>query len=288
MRKQFEWDLGNRTLKLGGRPLLMGVVNVTPDSFSDGGNFLAPERALEQALRLLGEGADILDIGGESTRPGARRLPEEEEVQRVIPVMAAVKRVRPDVVISVDTYKAAVAKAAVEAGAEIVNDVSGFTWDAAMLPTLAELSCGVVLMHMRGRPEEWRTLPPLTDPVGLVKRELAERAQAAQAAGIAKARIALDPGLGFGKNFAENHPLLARMSELRELGFPLLAGASRKSFVGRMLARDGKDAPVGERQFGTLAAETVLALAGVHIIRTHDVRACADALRVAEAVLRAG
>jgi dihydropteroate synthase len=288
MGTQFEWDLGKRKLELGERPLLMGVVNVTPDSFSDGGEFLSPERAREHALRLLEEGADILDIGGESTRPGAKRLLEEDEVQRVIPVIAAVKRARPDVIISVDTYKATVAKAAVEAGAEIINDVSGFTWDAAMLPTLAKLACGVVLMHMRGRPEEWRTLPPLTDPVGLVKRELVERAQAALTAGVAKERMVLDPGLGFGKNFAENHPLLARISELRELGFPLLAGASRKSFVGRMLAREGKDAPVGERQFGTVAAETVLALAGVQVIRTHDVRACADALRVVEAVRRAG
>jgi len=185
----------------------------------------------------------------------------------------------------VDTYKANVAHAAVEAGAEIVNDVSGFRWDARMPKTLAELKCGAVLMHMRGRPEEWRTLPPVTDIVVLVKRELRAWADAAQIAGLKRERIVLDPGFGFGKSFEENYPLLKRFHELHELRYPLLAGVSRKSFIGRALARNGKDAPVAERVYGTIAAETTLIMNGAHIIRTHDVRACADAARIADVVV---
>jgi dihydropteroate synthase len=204
----------------------------------------------------------------------------------VIPVIKAVKQARPDAVVSVDTYKAQVAGAAAAAGAEIVNDVSGFLWDEEMVPAVRELRCGAVLMHMRGRPEEWRSLPPIGDAVGVVKRELRERADKATAAGIAHDRLVLDPGFGFGKNFEENYPLLGGFSELHELGYPLLAAVSRKSFVGRAVARDGKDAQPADRLYGTLAAETALVLAGVHIIRTHDVRACLDAVRVAEAILR--
>lgn len=285
----------------------MGVINVTPDSFSDGGAYFDRERAVEYGLQLLQDGADIIDIGGESTRPGAKVLSpgisletnavpgqqdskqhpvgEKEELDRVIPVIAALKQERPQAMISVDTYKANVARAAVEAGAEIVNDVSGFRWDAQMLKTLAELKCGAVLMHMRGRPEEWRTLPAVSDIVVLVKRELRAWADAAQMAGVKRERIVLDPGFGFGKSFQENYPLLKRFDELHELRYPLLAGVSRKSFVGRALARNGKDAPVAERIYGTVAAETALILKGAHIIRTHDVRACADAVRMADVVV---
>jgi dihydropteroate synthase len=200
-------------------------------------------------------------------------------------VIAALKQKRPQAVISVDTYKANVARAAVKAGAEIVNDVSGFRWDARMLKTLAELKCGAVLMHMRGSPEEWRTLPPVSDIVVLVKRELRAWADAAQIAGVKRERIVLDPGFGFGKSFQENYPLLKRFDELHEMRYPLLAGVSRKSFIGRALARNGKDAPVAERLYGTLATETALILKGAHIIRTHDVRACADAVRLADVVV---
>ncbi len=307
MRPVFEWNLGLRSLQLGKRTLVMGVVNVTPDSFSDGGVHLDHDRALQYALQLLDDGADIVDVGGESTRPGAKvhaaaALPgntapvpqqhaekqpvsEKQELERVIPVIAALKQKRPEAVISVDTYKANVARAAVEAGAEIVNDVSGFRWDPSMVKTLATLKCGAVLMHMRGRPEEWRTLPPVSDVVTLVKRELRSWADVAQVAGVKRERIVLDPGFGFGKSFQENYPLLKRFDELHELRYPLLAGVSRKSFIGRALAQNGTDAPVSERLYGTLAAETAVILKGAHIVRTHDVRACFDAVRMADVVV---
>jgi dihydropteroate synthase len=308
MRPVFEWNLGSRSLSLGKHTLVMGVINVTPDSFSDGGAHFDRDAAVSYGLELLREGADILDVGGESTRPGARvvlsaevddqntlprgqqspeRQPvsEREELERAIPVIAALKQKRPEAVISVDTYRANVARAAVAAGAEIVNDVSGFRWDPQMVKTLQGLKCGAVLMHMRGRPEEWRTLPPVSDMVTLVKRELRAWADTAQLAGVKRERIVLDPGFGFGKSFQENYPLLKRFDELHELRYPLLAGVSRKSFIGRALARNGTDAPIGDRLYGTLAAETAVVLKGAHIIRTHDVRACADAVRMADVVV---
>ncbi len=291
MRPVFEWQIGSRALQLGKRTLIMGVVNVTPDSFSDGGVNFDRDRAVEFALKLLQDGADIIDVGGESTRPGAKvisgnepgdAVSEKEELERVVPVISGVKQKNPKAIVSVDTYKAAVARAAVKAGAEIVNDVSGFLWDPQMRKTLAELKCGAVLMHMRGRPAEWRTLPPLSDVVTSVKRELRERADAAVIAGMKRERMVIDPGFGFGKNREENYPLLRRFEEFHQLRFPLLAGVSRKSFIGRALAHNGTDAGVAERQFGTLAAETVAIMKGAHIIRTHDVRACADAVRIAD------
>jgi dihydropteroate synthase len=307
MRPVFEWNIGSRSLQLGKRTLVMGVVNVTPDSFSDGGLHFDRDRAVEYGLQLLQDGADIVDVGGESTRPGAKvssaeaagkdnapsaqphpckqPVSENEELERVIPVIVGLKQRRPDAVISVDTYKANVARAAVEAGAEVVNDVSGFRWDPQMVKTLAGLKCSAVLMHMRGRPEEWRTLPPVSDVVMLVKRELRAWADAALLGGVKRERIALDPGFGFGKSFQENYPLLKRFEEFHELRYPLLAGVSRKSFIGRALARDGNDAPVSERLYGTLAAETAAILKGAHIVRTHDVRACADAVRIADIVV---
>ncbi|HYA24481.1 MAG TPA: dihydropteroate synthase [Terriglobales bacterium] len=305
MRPVFEWNLGSRCLQLGKRTLIMGVVNVTPDSFSDGGLYCDHDRAVEFALQLLNDGADIVDIGGESTRPGARvtggddataqqpsvtpgaRRPvtEEEELQRVIPVIKSLKQKRPDAVISVDTYKASVARAAVQAGAEIVNDVSGFRWDGQMVKTLAALKCGAILMHMRGRPEDWRTLPPVQDVVMLVKRELRDWVDVALMAGVKRERLALDPGFGFGKSFHENYPLLKRFEEFHDLRYPLLAGVSRKSFIGRALAKNGKDAPIEDRVFGTIATETAIILKGVHIVRTHDVRACVDAAKIADIVV---
>ena len=314
MRAVFEWSLGTRTLELGKRTLIMGIVNVTPDSFSDGGLYLDSEKATTHAIRLLDEGADIIDIGGESTRPGAsvaaaspqREAKEnaarmtsssspvpkiavsaEEELRRVLPVITALKKLRPDAVISIDTYKASVARAAAAAGAEIVNDVSGLRWDSQMARTIAEIKCGAVLMHMRGRPEEWRNLPPPGDIVLLVKRELREWLEAAVLAGVRRERIALDPGFGFGKNFDQNYPLLCRFQELQSLGFPLLAGTSRKSFLGRTLAKNGKDAAVPDRLYGNLAAHTALILKGAHILRTHDVKAAVEVARVADAILAA-
>jgi len=293
MRSIFDWYIGTRTLLLGKRTLIMGVLNVTPDSFSDGGQFLDKDRAVEQALQLLQDGADIIDVGGESTRPGAKTsgtedntkagaVTEKEELERVLPVITLLRQLEPKALISIDTYKANVARAAIEAGAEIVNDISGLRWDPAMRKTVAELKCGVVLMHMRGRPEEWRTLPPAPDIVTMVKRELADWADAAMMAGVKRERIVLDPGFGFGKNFEQNYPLLKRFEEFHQLRYPLLVGVSRKSFIGRVLARDGKDAGVHERINGTIAAETSLILRGAHILRTHDVRTCAEAVRIAD------
>jgi dihydropteroate synthase len=289
VRAIFQWNIGSRVLELGRRTLIMGVVNVTPDSFSDGGLYLDAEKAVAHAEQLLDEGAAIIDVGGESTRPGATEpVSEEEERRRVLPVIRDVKRRRPDAVLSVDTYKASIARAAVDVGAEVVNDVSGFRWDSKMAKTLAELKVGAVLMHTRGRPEEWRSLPPIGDPVLMVKRELRQWAEAATLAGIKRDRLVLDPGFGFGKRFEENYPLLAHFAELQQMGFPLLAGVSRKSFIGRTLARDGKDAGVAERLYGTLAAETDLILKGAHIIRTHDVRFAVEAARVADAIVASG
>ena len=288
MRPVFEWQIGSRAVQLGKRTLIMGVVNVTPDSFSDGGVNFDRDRAVEHALKLLQDGADIIDVGGESTRPGASvvsaadAVTEKEELERVIPVISVVKQKNPQAIVSVDTYKAGVARAAVKAGAEIVNDVSGFLWDPQMRKTLAELKCGAILMHMRGRPQEWKTLPPLSEVVTVVKRELRERSDTAVIAGMKRERIVIDPGFGFGKNREENYPLLRRLEEFHELRFPLLVGVSRKSFIGRALARNGTDAMVTDRLFGTLAAETVAIMKGAHIIRTHDVRACADAVRIAD------
>lgn len=310
MRSVFHWSVGSRALELGKRTLIMGVVNVTPDSFSDGGAFLDRDKAIEHAERLVEEGADIIDVGGESTRPGARvdpvkprqaemRSPNgnlkvapapvdtEEELRRVIPVIAELKKRHPSAFVSIDTYKATVARAAVSAGAEIVNDVSGFRWDPQMAKTVADLKCGAVLMHMRGRPEEWRTLPPPGDVVLLVKRELKDWAEKAVVTGVRRERIVLDPGFGFGKNFEQNYPLMHRFNELQAAGFPLLAGTSRKSFIGRTLAVDGKDAPPEKRLYGTLATQVALILAGAHILRTHDVRASVETARIADAILAA-
>jgi len=267
----------------------MGVLNVTPDSFSDGGLYLDAEKAVAHAVKMLDEGAEVIDVGGESTRPGAKTgesaaVIAQQELDRVLPVISALKKRRPDAIISIDTYKAPVAEAAVAAGAEIVNDVSGFTWDPAMLKTLAALNCGVVLMHTRGRPEEWRSLAPASDMVTLVKRELHTRADAALMAGIKRDRIVLDPGFGFGKRLEENYPLLKRFAEFHSLHYPLLAGVSRKSFIGRALVSDGKDAAVSDRLPGTLAAETALILEGAHVIRTHDVKASVSAAKLADLV----
>jgi len=302
MRSVFHWNLGSRSLELGKRTLIMGIVNVTPDSFSDGGQFLDHDRAVAHAEQLLEEGADILDIGGESTRPGARVdvprtdapknavakpvVSAEEELKRILPVISELRKKQAKVAISVDTYKAAVARAAVGAGAEIVNDVSAFRWDAQMAKTVAELKCAAVLMHMRGRPEDWHTLPPPGDVVLLVKRELKEWSEKAILGGVRRERIALDPGFGFGKSFDENYPLLARFNDL-QVGFPLLVGTSRKSFIGRTLAKEGKDAPVVERLYGTLATQVALILKGAHIIRTHDVKPALEAARIADAILNA-
>ena len=284
------WRLRTREIQLGERTLVMGILNVTPDSFSDGGKFLSRDHAVGHALKMLDEGADVIDIGGESTRPGARvgenGVSADEELMRITPVIEDVLRERPGTILSVDTYKAEVARVAVATGAEIVNDVSALRWDQVMPATLADLDCGVILMHTRGRPDDWRRLEASPDVVADVKNDLRDWSTAAVAAGIARERLALDPGFGFGKNFEQNYPLLARLGELHELGFPLLSGTSRKSFIGRTLAREGKDVPAEERLYGTLATVVASVLQGAHIVRVHDVGPALEAVRVADEILR--
>ncbi|HUA92941.1 MAG TPA: dihydropteroate synthase [Terracidiphilus sp.] len=289
------WRLRTRTLELGPRTLIMGVVNVTPDSFSDGGSFLDSDRAIAHGLRLLDEGADLLDLGAESTRPGSRAggdapaVNAAEEQARLLPVLEGILRARPDAILSVDTYKAETAQTALAAGAEIVNDVSAFLWDPAMAATCAEFRAGVVLMHTRGRPDEWRTQPRLApdDLLALVRDGLATSFDVACAAGVLPEALVLDPGYGFGKRFEENYALLARQSDLLGLGRPLLAGLSRKSFLGHTLAPlfGGTPAPVEEREIASLAAMTAAILEGASVIRTHAVRPAVEAARIADAIL---
>ncbi len=290
MRPHFTWNLGTRRLELGPRTLVMGILNVTPDSFFDGGLYFEPGAAIERGLKLLDDGADILDIGGESTRPGALAadtpaVSAEEELRRVLPVIGGIKRQRREALISIDTYKAQVAREALQCGADIVNDISGFGWDADMARTVAGLDCGVVLMHTRGRPQDWRKLPPLDDVVGTVKRELGEIAARAVNAGVAKERIVLDPGFGFGKIFEQNHPMLAHFSDFGELGFPLLAGVSRKSFIRRLTGRSGTLPEPANRAAGSVAAAVISVLGGAHIVRAHDVLETVQAIAVADAVV---
>ena len=289
-RDEYVWQLRTRRLELGRRTVVMGVLNVTPDSFSDGGRFPYPDMAAADALRMFEQGADIVDIGGESTRPGKRvEVSVDEEQQRVLPVVELILRAKPDALLSVDTYKAATARAAVEAGVEIVNDVSALGWDSAMAGVCAELRCGLVMMHTRGRPDEWRELPRLEkgDVLPLVREELRESLQRALAAGVEENRITVDPGYGFGKWLGENYPLLAHQDELRELQRPMLAGVSRKSFLGWGLKElhGGSNAPVAERGNATLAGITATILAGAHIVRVHEVRPAVEAARIADAVL---
>ena len=293
------WRLRTRTLELGRRTLVMGVVNVTPDSFSDGGLFVKPEAAVAHGLRLLDEGADLLDLGAESTRPGSRAggianaplVSSAEEQARLLPVVEGILRARPEAIVSVDTYKAETARAALVAGAEIVNDVSGFTWDPAMAAVCAELHAGVVLMHTRGWPEEWRTQPRMAPDALLaeVRAGLEGSLLAATAAGVPPHAVVLDPGYGFGKRFDANYALLARQAELLALGRPLLAGLSRKSFLGRTLAPvfGGNDAGVEARETASVAAMTAAILHGASIVRVHEVRAAREAALIADAIVMA-
>jgi dihydropteroate synthase len=302
IRPAAQWQLRTRRLQLGARTLVMGVVNLTPDSFSDGGAFLDPLAAVDHALRLLDEGADLLDLGAESTRPGSRAgggvdamqtpaVSADEEQHRLLPVIEAILRARPQAIVSVDTYKAATARAALEAGAEIINDVSGFTWDAEMPRVCADGKAGVVLMHTRGRPDEWRTQAQLKSEavVKLVEEGLAASMAIAETAGIPLERIVIDPGYGFGKRFGENYALLARQARVLALGRPLLVGVSRKSFLGHTLAPlfDGEPAPASARDTASLAAMLASILNGASIVRVHAVRPAVEAVRIADAILAA-
>ena len=267
---------------LGTRTWVMGVLNVTPDSFSDGGRFAAAEAAVEAGLAQFTDGADVVDVGGESTRPGAQAVDADEEIRRVVPVVEALRR-RHQGFVSIDTTKAAVARAALDAGADLVNDVSGFRFDPAMAALGAARRVPAVVMHLRGDFQGMHRQPAYGDVAGEVAHELAERVRDAERAGVDRAQIVLDPGLGFAKDAGHTLELLRRLPELQALGQPLLVGPSRKSFIGRVL-----DLPAGERLFGTAAAVAASILAGAHLVRVHDVRPMAEVARVCDAILSAG
>ena len=263
-------------------PAVMGILNVTPDSFSDGGKWTTPEEAVRRALLMVEEGAHVIDVGGESTRPGAEEVPADEEIRRVVPVIRAFRESLGSFPVSVDTRKAAVAREALEAGADWVNDVSALLHDPGMVELCAEKDCPVVLMHMRGEPRTMQKDVRYQDPVAEIHAFLRERAAFALQRGVREERILLDPGIGFGKRPRDNLEILKRLSEFRTLGFPILVGTSRKTFIGICL-----DRPVEERLFGTAATVAAAVLAGARVIRVHDVRAMADAARMAAAVREA-
>ena len=260
-------------------PELMGILNVTPDSFSDGGRFNELDDAVERAQAMSREGASIIDIGGESTRPGSRPVELDEELRRVIPVIEALGARAPEITLSVDTRKAKVARAAVAAGATIVNDTSAGSFDPEMLSTVADLDCRYVAMHMQGTPRDMQRSPSYEDPVHDILSWLRERAAACVAAGIAPERLILDPGIGFGKSLEHNVALVRRAVELRSLGLPLLAGVSRKAFLGQLSGVKTPDQRIG----ATLAAVSLCVAGGVAILRVHDIESAAQAMAVASA-----
>jgi len=282
MRPRYDLPLPDGSvLPLGPRTLIMGILNITPDSFSDGGVHFDADAAIRSAMAMVEAGADILDVGGESTRPGADPLPVEEELRRVVPVIEAIAS-RVNVPISIDTYKAAVAERAMDAGALIVNDISAFAYDPGIAEVAARRRAGVVLMHNRGRSSNMYEHAVYGDVVEEVGREMIARADAAIAAGVARERIVLDPGFGFAKRAEHSIDALARLAEFHKLGYPILSGPSRKSFLQTGL---GERPPAG-RIWGTAAAVTASVLAGAHIVRVHDVREMADVIRVADTLLR--
>jgi len=271
-KRATSWRLIDRTLEFGKLPLLMGIVNITPDSFSDGGQFFARDEAVRQSLKLLDDGADILDIGGESTRPYATPVEEEEELRRVIPVVEAVHKARPDAILSIDTSKDSVAKAAIEAGAQIINDISGFE-QPAMIAVAKDAAAAVCAMHMQGTPQTMQDNPFYEDVAEDIYSWLLARRDALLTAGIDRDRICLDPGIGFGKTHQHNLALMANCWRFHDLGCPLLVGHSRKGFIGKVLGDKEAD-----RKFGTIGAAMALAAQGVQILRVHDVLAVRQAL----------
>jgi len=260
----------------------MGVVNVTPDSFYDGGLYFEPARAIEQALKLIADGADIIDVGGESSRPGAAPVSAKDEKKRILPVIEVVRE-RKDILISVDTTKAEVAAAALAEGAHIINDISAGRFDPRMLPVAARSGAGLILMHMKGTPRTMQIAPHYDDVLGEVKAFLAERLEAAEACGVRRESVLLDPGIGFGKELEHNLVLLNNLEALAGLGRPLLVGISRKSFIGKLLKLEAPD-----RLEGTIAAAVVSVLHGASLLRVHDLRAVKRAVAVAEAIMSQG
>ena len=297
-RERFNWQLRTRILPLGERTAIMAIVNLTPDSFSGDGrtpgngearHTFDPAPGITAALAAIDAGADILDLGAESTRPGAQPISAEEEAERLLPVLHAVVTARPGAILSVDTYHARTALQAAEAGAEIINDVSGLLWDPAMAATVAASRCGLVLMHTRGRPTDWRTQPRIApeEVLPTVLDGLRPQLDQARSAGIDRTRIVLDPGFGFGKLGRENLTLLAGLPQLREFGAPLLIGLSRKGFLGDVV-RDLQPSGLSvqeARRTATTAAHVAAILAGAHILRVHDVQPAREAAAVTDALL---
>jgi len=283
-RKIFRLNMRRGTLVLGRKTLVMGVLNVTPDSFSDGGKYLNVRRAVEHAIQMQRDGADIVDIGAESTRPGSGEIPVAEELARLLPVLKSL-RGKLKIPISVDTQKAAVAEIAIGAGAAMINDVSGLRRDPRLAEVVAHHGVPLILMHMRGTPRTMQKLPFAKDVMKDVLNGLRNSALIARKAGIAKNKIIVDPGIGFGKSFEQNYELLAKLNEIAKLGYPLLVGTSRKGFLGKTLARNGEPAPAEKRIWGTAATVTASILGGAHIVRVHDVAEMAQVARVADCVL---
>jgi dihydropteroate synthase len=283
-RRTFRLELPAATLTLGTRTLLMGVLNVTPDSFSDGGKFLDPQSAIEHALEMERAGADLLDIGGESTRPGSTGTAAEAELARILPVLEGLRGVL-KIPIAVDTRKSQVAEAAISAGAQLINDISGLRFDPRIAEVAYRRGVPVILMHMRGEPATMQEGSFARDVMKDVAQGLRASIRKARAAGIRKSQIIIDPGIGFGKSFEQNYELLRKLPELAKLGYPLLVGTSRKGFLGATLARNGKPAPPEERLWGTAATVTASILGGAHIVRVHDVAEMAQVARVADCLL---
>jgi dihydropteroate synthase len=278
-RKRFEWRLRDRTLQLGERTLIMGVLNVTPDSFSDGGKYQDPDRAFARAVELEELGADLIDIGAESTRPGSTRISEAEELRRLVPVL---KRLRGKLTVplSVDTYKAGVAEKALELGADVINDPSALTFDADLARKAAHANAGLILNHMRGNPETWAKLPPLNNVIRTIAAELDASVHRAVRAGLERRQLVIDPGLGFGKRKEQNAEILAQLEELARLELPILVGASRKHFLSRESTT--------ETEYATAAAVAAAVLNGAHIVRVHDVKAMRAVVEVADEIARSG
>ncbi len=282
-RKLYRLRLPTRTLVLGQRTLVMGVLNVTPDSFSDGGKFFTVTKAVDAALSMQQGGADLLDIGAESTRPGSLGVPAAEELARILPVLTAL-RGRLKIPISIDTRKSAVAEIAIGAGAEIINDISGLKNDPRLAEVAADYKVPLILMHMRGAPRTMQKQPFARNVLLDVTKGLRQSLAMARRAGVTQSRIILDPGIGFGKSYAQNYELLAKLPELAKLGYPLLVGTSRKGFLGATLARKAKPLPADQRIWATAATVAASILFGAHIVRVHDVFEMIQVARVTDAI----
>lgn len=281
-RRTYNWSCRNRTIALGERTLVMGILNTTPDSFSDSGSYFDPAAAVERALEMVAQGADMIDIGGESTRPGAAPVPAAEEIRRTAPIISSIRE-HSDIPISIDTMKAETALQALEAGADIINDVSAFEADAQMVAVAADYSAGAVLMHMQGSPQTMQIQPEYANVVGEVGDYLKRRLDFAAQHGVRRDRMVIDPGIGFGKTVEHNMALLRGLPQLAECGSPILVGASRKSFIGGMTGRIPS-----ERLAGSLGAAAWAVLRGAHILRVHDVIETCDVCRMLDTLLDGG